>query len=520
MLRKERLKIALYAWLLPAGCGALMALAYPPFNAGECAWIALLPLLFAIENRSSREAFRCGYIAGLVFFGMTVWWIVHVTAIGAVGLVGFLALYFGIAAASFVLVRRWTGAGDSFLRNILFAVVCAAWWVTLEWLRGMFLFGGFGWNSLGVSQHQTLPLIQIASTTGVYGISGLVAVVNFGIYFTVRRFLRQTTGAPPARRLSWELYAVVILLCGTFMHGLKVLRSEGEPVRSLRVALIQGNIPQSLKFDPREKSMVLDRYRALTEKAAILKPELIIWPETALPGALRYDPDSYDLATNMATRANAYLLTGTMDITPGSTPAEWFNGAVLMEPTGRLLAMYHKIHLVAFGEYVPLRKILPVLKYLTPIDGSFERGRTYDIFQLPGLRFGTVICFEDTLPDLYRRFVLRGVDFMVNLTNDGWFKKSPTAEMHLANAIFRAVETRRPLVRCTNNGVTCIVDEYGHINSRQRLPLHEEAMLVCELALPREMELTFYTKHGDWFVGVCALVSAIAMGWIAWQQRK
>ena len=124
------------------------------------------------------------------------------------------------------------------------------------------------------------------------------------------------------------------------------------------------------------------------------------------------------------------------------------------------------------------------------------------------------------MPDLYRRFVLRGVDFMVNLTNDAWLRESPAAEHHLANAIFRAVETRRALVRCTNNGVTCVVDEFGHIQSDRRLPPHQEGLLVCTVPLPRERVLTFYVRHGDWFVAACALISAVAGIWLAWRLRS
>ena len=508
MLRQERLKLALYAWLLPVVSGVLLALAYPPFNAAECAWIALVPLLFAVHHGTRAEAFRRGYLAGLVFFGLTVWWIIHVTIAGTIALIGFLALYFGFAGVIFGLLR----SRDSVWRNLLVAVVGTAWWVTLEWVRGKVPFGGFGWNGLGVSQHQTLPLIQIAEVTGVYGVSALVCFANFAIYVTLRRFLQQ----PVERRLSWELYVAVLLLCGAFMHGLKVLQRDSGPVSGLRVALVQGNIPQQLKFNPGEKPMIMERYRTLTEKAAALKPDLIIWPETGTPGVLRYDLESYSLVTNLAATANAPMLVGTMDV----TGSDWFNAAALVQPDGRIIGLYHKIHLVAFGEYVPLRKILPVLKYLTPIDGSFERGSTYSVFQWGDVRFGPVICFEDTLPDLYRRFVLRGVDFMVDLTNDAWFKESPAAEQHLANAIFRAVETRRPLVRCTNNGVTCVVDESGHIQSERRLPPHQEGLLVCTVPLPRERVLTFYVRHGDWFVGVCALVSAVAGAWLAWRSRR
>jgi apolipoprotein N-acyltransferase len=504
----RRVKRFFYRWLLPVASGVLLALAFPPFNIAECAWVALVPLLFAIEKCSGRAAFRSGYVAGLVFYGMTVWWTIHVTVFGTAAFVAALAVYFGLSVALFPLLRR----GNSVVANFSFIIAGTAWWVMLEWVRGKIIFGGFGWNGLGVSQHQTLPLIQMAEVTGVYGVSALVCAANLAIYVTVRRLFTQ----PMERRLSWELYALVVLLCSVFIHGVKLVRGERGSARGLRVAMIQADIPQSLKFDPREKPMILERYRQWSEKAAVLKPDLMIWPETATPGPLRYDDQSYGLATSIAARANAPLLTGTMDITP---PNDWFNAAALVMPDGRVTGMYHKIHLVVFGEYVPLRKIFPFIKWFTPIDGSFERGTTHDIFQFNDVRFGAVICFEDTLPDLYRRFAMRGVNFMVDLTNDAWFKDSPASEQHLANARFRAVETRCPLVRCSNNGVTCVIDEFGQVNPLRRLPVRQEGMLVCEVPLAEGRAPTFYMKHGDWFIGVCALVSALATGWTVWKIR-
>jgi len=512
MLRQERLTLLAQNWLLPVASGLLLALAYPPFRWSECGWIGLVPLLFALEDGTRSQAFRRGWLAGLVFFGMTVWWTVHVTVVGTIGLVAALALYFGAAATLFSLLR----GPDSVWRNLWVTTVGAATWVTLEWVRGKIIFGGFGWNGLGVSQYQTLPLLQMASVTGVHGLSAVVCFVNFAIYFTFRRFLRLRNDEEPTRRLSWELYVAVALVCVVFVRGLRVMQQDDGAAQGLRVALAQGNIPQQVKFDPSEKPMIVQRYRSLTEKAALLNPDLIIWPETSTPGALRYDWESYRLASNMAALARAPLLVGTMDV----SGVDWFNAAALIGPDGRISGFYHKIHLVAFGEYVPLRKILPVMKWLTPIDGSFERGDTFSIFSLGAARFGVVICFEDTLPDLYRQFIRRGADFMVNLTNDAWFKGSPAAEMHLANAVFRAVESRRPLVRCTNNGVTCVVNEFGQIKSDRRLPPHQEGLLVCSVPLTTSRGQTFYVRHGDWFVAVCALLSAVVWGMQAWSYRR
>jgi apolipoprotein N-acyltransferase len=510
------MKTALLRWVFPVASGLLLASAFPPFNLGQNAWFALVPLLFAAEQVSPLESFRRGYLAGIVFFGATVWWTIHVTMIGMVALVLFLGLYFGAAACWFNRLRRDTQE-DSILHNLLFMFLGAAGWVTLEWIRGQVPLGGFGWNNLGVSQWRMPPLFQFASYTGVYGVSAMLFVVNAGIFVTVRRFWRQIGKAAPHRRLSWEFYVAMTMVCLALVTGIRQIRDvRAMPAtKTLRLALVQGNIPQDLKFDPAQAAMILDRYGTLTEMAALKTVDLIIWPETATPDAIRYDQASFDLATNMARRATAGLLTGTIDVTENAKPLEAFNAAVLVSPEGKLREMYRKIHLVPFGEYVPLRKIFPFMKWLTPIQESFERGREYTVFEVQGSRFGTVICFEDTLPELYRGFVRRGVDFMVNVTNDAWFKNSPAAQMHLANALIRTVESRRPLVRSTNNGVTCIVDECGFI--RSEMQPFVEGYLTTEIAFRDDASLTFYTLYGNAFVYLCVLATGTAV-WILWRK--
>jgi len=502
-------------WVLPALTGFFYALALPPYNHGEMGWIALIPLLFAVEDCRPADAFRRGYVAGLVFFGLTTWWIIHVSLPGMVALIAFLALYFGLAA----LFIRWVvdrNDTDAVWKNFLAVVVSAAGWVTLEWVRGTFPLGGFGWNGLGVTQHALTPVLQFARFTGVYGVSALVFVVNFGLYCTIRRYLRNLGSGTPTRRLSWEFYGVMTLFCLAMFDGVQEIKNNRqEPVtRALRLALVQGNIPQNLKFDETQKPLIFDRYRTLTETATWTQVDLIIWPETATPDALRYDPETYILVTNVTGKTQANLLTGTIDFTPHTVPLEAFNAAALIRPDGIIAGIYRKIHLVPFGEYVPLRKIGPFLKWFTPVTDSFERGDDMTLFTVRGFTFGAVICFEDTLPDLYRRFVKRGADFMVNLTNDAWFKDSPAAEIHLANAVFRAVENRRSLVRCSNHGVTCLIDPAGFV--RHQAAPFTTATLAFTLLVPRELPLTFYTQHGDVFVGGCALIALAGVG-LAWK---
>ena len=493
----------LHRWVLPAVTGVLYALALPPYNHSEAGWVALVPLLFAVEGCRPGEAFRRGFLAGLVFFGMTVWWIIHVSLPGMVALIAFLALYLGVAG---LFLTKLSNENDSVWRNIFAAVSGAAGWVTLEWLRGHFPLGGFGWNGLGVTQFAATPLIQFASGTGVYGVSALVFILNYAFFCTIRRYLRNIGTTTPVRRLSWEFYLAMLLVGGAFVFGLRKMDAvPSGNLRMLRLALVQGNIPQSLKFDESEKPMIFDRYRSLTTTATLEQTDLVIWPETATPDALRYDPETFAIATNITAQTQAYLLTGTIDFTLHSEPVEAFNAVALVRPDGLVAGVYRKMHLVPFGEYVPLRKIGPFLKWFTPITDSFECGRDVTLFNVHGLKFGAVICFEDTLPDLYRRFVKRGADFIVNLTNDAWFQDSPAAEMHLANAVFRAVENRRSLVRCTNNGVSCLVDQAGIV--RHRIEPFTPATLAFTLLVPTELPITFYTRYGDVFAGACALLT-------------
>jgi apolipoprotein N-acyltransferase len=527
-MRFAAVKLLLVRWLLPIATGVLLALALPPFNIAELGWLSLVPLLFAVEDCRLEEAFRRGYIAGLVFFGMTIWWLCHVTIPGTVGAIAFLALYFGVGAVLIVMANSLmpdaVNSENQFgtaaaIRNVIVAAVIAAGWVTLEWVRGKLLFGGFPWNFIGVTQWQAGPLIQFASVTGIYGVSALVCFVNVTLYFTIRRFVMQMQTREKRWRLSWEFYVAMSLICAAFWHGVPLVfqHDEAKP-RIVRLALVQGDIPQTLKFEPEQKPMILERYRTLTEAIMSERPEMIIWPETATPDALRYDQESFDLATNLAVKSGAYLLTGTIDITPYSSPMEAFNGAILVRPNGSLGEIYHKIHLVPFGEYVPLRKIFPFMKWLTPIGDSFERGRNYTIFHAADLRFGTVICFEDTVPDLYRHFVQQDVDFMVNVTNDAWFKTSPASAIHLANAVFRAIESHRPLVRASNNGMTCVINEHGSI--RAQCAPFGKGTLKFDLPVSNDRSQTFYTRHGDVFVGGCAAVSLVAIGLAAFYRNR
>ncbi len=519
-------------WVLPVGSGVMLLAAFPPFASGQVALVALLPLLFAATGTNPGRAFRRGYVAGLVFFGGTIWWIAHVTLPGTVLLVAFLALYIGGVSAWVSWVANRIGYGehaagyDSVWRNLLLSVAATAGWVAVEWVRSWFLMGGFSWNQLGVSQWRNPVMIQVADMTGVYGVSAMVVFVNCGFFFTFNRVMRFARRQGTLRRLSWEFYAAMIVLCGVVVYGAP--RALREPMpgdesadRKLSIAMVQANIPQSLKFEPGMAETIVERHRELTEAAMLAGPELMMWPETATVGPLRFNEEAYRLVTNLAARARAPMLVGTFDVDYAGDEARYYNAAALAHPDGVVTNVYRKIHLVPFGEYVPWRKVLPFMTWFTPVDESLERGRELTRFVLERVdagpvRFSVVICFEDTVATLYRRFVRQDVDFMVNLTNDAWFKESSAAEMHLANAVFRAVETRCPMVRCTNNGVTCVVSEAGRVV--KRLDPFTVGFMLHELRLRSDRVETFYVRHGDMFAHACVLVTALfvaglGVGW-------
>jgi apolipoprotein N-acyltransferase len=494
-------------WILAALSGVLLVVSFPNFELTMAAWFALVPLIFAVREQNFGGAFQLGYVAGAVWFLGSLYWLTHVTVLGYVALCAVLALYVAIWAA---LVAKWLPNGESVLANLAFCAVASAAWVALEWARGTIL-GGFPWNFIGASQYRLLPLIQIADITGVYGVSFVLGFINASFFFMFAHFARQWRDRAARRRPHWEFFAAMAIFGASCGYGvLKLRETPTQDVGALDVALVQGNIPQTLKWDPSERPMILQRYADLTGQAALLKPEIIIWPETATPDPLRYDAEIYGLLTNLIAQTDAHFLVGTVDLAPFSEPPEYFNAAVFMEKSGDIQNIYNKIHLVPFGEYVPWEKWLPFLRWFTPITGSFQSGRELTIFTVPenGEKFGALICFEDVVPNLVRKFVQNGAQFMVNLTNDGWFKESAAPFQHAANAIFRAVENRVPLIRSTNTGFTCVIGPHGNIIASARA--FETGILRVSVPIPPPRAPTFYTKHGDIFAFSCIGLAVLA----------
>jgi apolipoprotein N-acyltransferase len=567
--------------LLAVASGVLLALAYPTFDLHVLGWLALAPLIWAIlrqppaaDNQPSptkplRRPFFLGWMAGFVFFLATLYWLLALPIpplfwifllIGYALLAAYLGLYFGVWATGFSVFVRALGLGNP-LRRIVIAFLGAALWVGLEWVRSWMLTG-FPWNFLGVSQYRSTPLIQIASFTGVYGVSFWVCFANIALAFTARRLWLQSRGktdaVSPAQQargahrpmvaqwgaqISWEFTLAMLLVMGLGAWGLRqMMAAASQPTTTLRVALVQANVPQTLKWDESFRQKIIEDYASLTLKARESEPQLIIWPETATPDPLRLvvtRPDGsrqdryfdiHDTLGSLARATNAHLLVGSLDMTGDEATRQTgntYNAVFLLGPDGRIVGEpYHKMRLVVFGEYVPLERWLPFMKWLTPIPGSFAAGEEYRVFELadPPLALGAVICFEDTMPDFCRRFAARGAEVLVTVTNDAWFKRTAGAYQHAANSVFRAVENRRPLLRCANTGMTCVVNANGAIVNRleggPKEKIFVQGVLTDSVEAPANQPPTFYAKHGDVFAIICAALAALAWLGGGWALRK
>jgi apolipoprotein N-acyltransferase len=383
-------------------------------------------------------------------------------------------------------------------------VTVSAIWVALEWVRGWFLTG-FPWNFLGTSQWRQVALIQVASVTGVYGISFLVCWVS-----TAMAASCISVASDPANRRAWmaevRLPMIVVLLClGWGFHRAVNLRRDerGASATMLRLALVQPSIPQTLLWDPRESERSFGVASRLTMSALETKPDVVVWPEGDF-GLTRENFAS--MTARLAAAGVGWVFTAT-DVEETASGNRHYNAAFVTGPDGRVRATYRKRRLVAFGEYVPFAETLPFLRHLTPIGDGFAAGNSAVAFPMGLATASPVICFEDIFPHGVRGHVSERTDFLLELTNDGWFGRSGAQWQHLANAVFRTVENGVALVRCTNNGITAWVDELGVVRDvlgESGDAVYREGFLTVRIPvrLGRAGD-TWYGKHGDVFAYVC-----------------
>ena len=514
----------IWPWLAAAVSGALLALCFAPWGITPLVWVALAPLICGIwfspepARRPGLRAALLGYVAGLVFFTAVFYWLGALAPLfeqpWLYALPLLLALLFGLYFAfwAWFLARILAPDLDQRMfrnswRNLATGALAATAWITHEWVRG-WLFSGFSWNNLGVALHADLPMIQIADLTGVAGLSWLVAFVNVMIVIVIRRIVGEL-GPQFVKRIRWEFSISVALVVCVFTYGARALLEKKPEFVPLRVTAVQPNVAQTLKFSADGEDEIFEQVGKLTELAiAANSPQLLLWPESATPRGMYADELNHRFVMDHARQTAGAFLLGTVEDDPERGVA--YNTAKLFTERGEVEQTYRKMHLVPFSEYLPLRAILdPIAGGLVP--GDFAHGEEPLVFDLPApaLKIGALICFEDTLGDLTRRFVQNGAHLLVNITNDGWFLQTAGAEQHLANAVLRAVENRRPLVRCTNTGVTCSIDRNGRVD--RWLPPFQQGFAARAVEVPAHPTLTFYTRRGEWLAHVSAVVTVFAM---------
>src|ERR1041385_5064789 len=541
----------LWPWLAAILSGILYALCFAPFNLTWFCWIALTPLIAAIwfSGAESRHPWLRGlllcYVAGLTFFWIVFFWLTTVTVLGWFVLQFYMAIYVAIwawfcdqmrprapnkrqphAASKWdqMLVQARTAAPPGVqspwtksTSNLRLAFILAAAWTTLEWLRG-WVFSGFGWNGLGVALHDNWPFIQIAELSGVAGLSFVVAFANVIVITTAYRLVVEARTR--VMRPHFDFTVTMAAIVGILIFGLRATQIL-PPTKPLRVAAVQSNVPQNQKFDPQFTIRIFDQFRRLSEIALRSNPppDLLVWPESSMPGPVLADQESYKFVMDLAGSGDTDLLLGTIDV----NKRDVYNAALLVSDGGERVQVYRKVHLVPFGEYVPGRHRVPLLAQIVgdQVPGDFKEGKEHIVFTLTNgdVHVAPLICFEDTIGELTRQFVLPnetslGANLLVDVTNDGWFQRSAGSHQHLANAIFRCVETRRPMIRAANTGVTCFINQFGRVTQilqDDAGSTFTEGVLAGEIKVPTEQELTFFVRHGELFAKACAVITLVSM---------
>lgn len=490
--------------LLAALSGLALTASFPPSKLDWMAWFALVPLLKSFADESPPHAFFLGFVGGLVHYLTLLYWIVptlknygYLSFLTSVLILLLLCLYLALYLAVFsYLICR--------IKDSRFPVfLMASLWVGLELIRATMLTG-FPWCLLGYTQFRHLTLIQIADLAGVYGISFIIILSNGLIYCLIFNH-----GSLRKRGFQWEVLGILVLASLTMAYGYYRLAEDqnmpGEK-KSIKVAIIQGNIDQSVKWDIDYQEKTVDTYDRLTRSTFQFKPDLIVWPETSMPFFFQdYIKLSFKVH-EISRESGAGLIFGSPAYGRKAGRTEYYNRVYLLSPNGELSAYYDKVHLVPFGEYVPLKRFLPFIHRLVQAAGDFAAGKNIEPLSLPRLSSGILICFEVIFPELARTHTREGAEILVNLTNDAWFGMTSAPYQHLSMAIFRAVENGRPLVRSANTGFSAFIDPRGKIIARGEL--FKEEVLKQELELSRS-SLSFYTRYGDLFAFTLFVISLI-----------
>ena len=479
-----------------------------------------MPLLISCLDRRPLIAFFSALVCGVVFCTGVFSWIFaipgyHYTHHIVLGVyLGPLFGLFGLTVSA--ISRRWS------ISAALFAAPFV--WVALEYIRSHFSFLALPWGLLGHSQYQYLPLIQIASLTGVYGISFLLALANSALTALILKYISVVEKIRPPSALSpSKMTTVCILIAAATIASLsvvygRVILSRPPDGKIIKLSVLQGNIDQEKKANPKKHAkFIMQRYTELTRNASKDLPDMIIWPEAATPGFVLKNMSLHQQLNALIKEMKTYFLIGSSEypkfMKDRAVKIEDIgNTALFFSPQGKVLGQYLKIHLVPFGEYIPYEKTILWPRFIVGDDKrSFEiPGEEFTLFDLKGSKFGAVICWEVVFPGLFRTFVKNGAHFMINLTNEGWFGETAAPYQLAAINIFRAVENRTYVARAANTGISCYIDPFGRIYDRvknEKKDIFVDGYLTAEIR--HSDTQTFYTRFGDVFAYVAMAIAVI-----------
>jgi apolipoprotein N-acyltransferase len=521
-------QIHLSAWLLVGLSAILQIIIFPLPGVYVLSWFALAPLLVALlrarpagdleiagslrlRPATPWQGFLLGYVCGIIWYAGTCYWIYDtmrqyggLSAPQALLALFLFSCYLGLYHGLFgLLVCLLAGSGRDFRRPL---VIAPFLWVAVELARTRVT--GYPWNLLGIAQVDNLALCRIAASTGVYGISFEIALVNVAL---AAAFL-----VPRQKRFA--LLAAALAAAAVLQAGRLV---DAPPAQADHAALlVQHNIPVAVDWNPALVQQTLQELTELTEKSvaksttgsASVKIDLVVWPESPAP-FLTDDAAFREAVSAMARNTKSWTVVGAVGTSPvasGQTRPQTqplFNSAALINPRGDWTARYDKIHLVPFGEYLPFPSIFSFAGGLTKEVGEFQRGASRTPLHAGDQRLGLFICYESIFPDEVRQFANNGAQVFVNISNDGWYGDTGAYAQHLNQTRMRAIENDRWLLSATDTGVTASIDPWGRVVAQ--IPRKERVALVAPYGLTSVT--TFYARHGDWFAFGCAIISLGAL---------
>ncbi|ETR69100.1 MAG: apolipoprotein N-acyltransferase [Candidatus Magnetoglobus multicellularis str. Araruama] len=492
--------------------GAMLTAAFPRTGFDFIAWFSFVPLLLAIN--STRSVFKTGCLAGFVHHLTLVYWLVkalneygHLPIITCIPLLVLLCLYLSLYMGLFcVLVKH--------LCKKPWQLICAPFfWVALEYARTLTQFA-FPWELLGYSQYLKLPLIQIADITGVYGISWLIILFNVAILcFLLNTSKQKWQESEISIRLVYAFLGCVILFFVLFLtYGLSRMytidQHIGNDAKQMKVAVVQGNIDQAVKWDDSFRKSTVDKYIQTSMSETNYDADLIVWPETAVPIYIQQETKLSQLLKNyIDNQLSAFLIGGLRYEKTVMGDWQFYNSAYLLYPGHFGQQYYDKAHLVPYGEYVPFQTVFPFLNKIVQGAGDFTEGQSVAPLKWNQWAIGPQICYEILFPSISRTLVQKGADIIVNITNDAWYGRSCAPYQHFSMVVFRAVENKRSLARAANTGISGCINPFGKIVSRSEL--FTKSNINC--VLPVLDEITVYCQYGDIFAIFCCIVLIVAL---------